>query len=563
MMFLAGLIVSTICAGIAQNPKQANIWYFGAKAGLDFSHGNPVALTNGAMDAYEGCATICDNNGSLLFYTNGGDQPFSGAIWNRRHQVMSNGYLENTAGCSSSMQSSVIVKRPGSENIYYVFTTDCYENSFANGLSYSIVDMSLDGGLGDVVVKGEILVPHTTESLTAALHANEKDYWIITHKVSSDTFFAYQLTNAGIVGVVKSKVGPVADEYVGEIKVSANGQRIAFGGTSFAGIFDFNPSTGVISNYKDLGCPCSTVSFSPNCELLYMVNFLDRKIYQYDMMAYNIKATKTLIGTSTDYLGTMQIGPDNKIYIAVRNSQYIGVITRPNIRGSACNFIKNDIFLNGKLSKYGLPNYPNNVLGECSFYPEENTTKYEPQFLVRDLSLRQITFEINPAPEANGYRMSRRKEGTSRWENFEVESNVITLENLEENTGYEFRMEAILYADHTYEFIYNHGFEQVVNRKGEEESNIFKVATSNGLDFDLYPNPASEKVKMDVYLKKNSEVEIFITDLSGKIVSHQNFEGKSGYQQFELPLADIPNGIYQLSLKCGSLNEYRKLVVVN
>jgi hypothetical protein len=47
--------------------KEANIWYFGQYAGLDFSSGNPVTLTNGQINTDEGVAIICDKNGLLLF----------------------------------------------------------------------------------------------------------------------------------------------------------------------------------------------------------------------------------------------------------------------------------------------------------------------------------------------------------------------------------------------------------------------------------------------------------------------------------------------------------------
>ena len=59
---------STFCV-YAQN--EGNIWYFGTNAGLDFNSGSPVMLSDGMLDTFEGCATISDNNGDLLFYTDG------------------------------------------------------------------------------------------------------------------------------------------------------------------------------------------------------------------------------------------------------------------------------------------------------------------------------------------------------------------------------------------------------------------------------------------------------------------------------------------------------------
>jgi hypothetical protein len=62
--------------------REAAIWYFGNKAGLDFNSGSPVALTNGELITTEGCASFSDKDGRLLFYTDGT------YVWNRNHQIM-------------------------------------------------------------------------------------------------------------------------------------------------------------------------------------------------------------------------------------------------------------------------------------------------------------------------------------------------------------------------------------------------------------------------------------------------------------------------------------------
>ncbi len=81
---------------------EANNWYFGNYAGVSFSSGEPIALLDGALSTSEGVATISNSTGSLLFYTDGQ------TIWNRNHQIMSNG--AGLWGHSSSTQSGVIVK---------------------------------------------------------------------------------------------------------------------------------------------------------------------------------------------------------------------------------------------------------------------------------------------------------------------------------------------------------------------------------------------------------------------------------------------------------------------
>jgi hypothetical protein len=109
----------------------------------------------------------------LLFYTDGT------TVWNKQHQVMENGtdIGGDCAGyghASSSTQSSIIIPHPGKENLYYIFTTDCAEDNYANGFRYSLVDISLQSELGAVTVKNELLFASSTEKLAAVHHSDGK-----------------------------------------------------------------------------------------------------------------------------------------------------------------------------------------------------------------------------------------------------------------------------------------------------------------------------------------------------------------------------------------------------
>ena len=46
--------------------KQTSQWYFSNNSALDFLSGVPVALTNSAMNQYEGSSSIADDNGNLF-----------------------------------------------------------------------------------------------------------------------------------------------------------------------------------------------------------------------------------------------------------------------------------------------------------------------------------------------------------------------------------------------------------------------------------------------------------------------------------------------------------------
>lgn len=149
LLFLSFLAISKSI--VAQ--KESNIWYFGENAGLDFNGGPPVALTDGVLNSHEGCASISNSLGSILFYTDGEN------VYNKTHSLMPNG--TGLIGSGYATQSAAIVPKPGSSSIYYIFTV--YEGYWSNGLCYNEVNMTLDGGKGDItsIKNVELVIPVT------------------------------------------------------------------------------------------------------------------------------------------------------------------------------------------------------------------------------------------------------------------------------------------------------------------------------------------------------------------------------------------------------------------
>ena len=86
-------------------------WYFGANAGLDFTSGKPIEDLNGQLVTSEGCSSISDSKGNLLFYTDGDDNTL-----NKNHLPLLNG--DNLFGNNSSSQSAIIVPHPTKTNLY-------------------------------------------------------------------------------------------------------------------------------------------------------------------------------------------------------------------------------------------------------------------------------------------------------------------------------------------------------------------------------------------------------------------------------------------------------------
>ena len=358
------------------NAQQGNIWYFGINAGLDFNVTPPRTLTNGAMTTFEGCATICNKKGQLLFYTDGIK------VYDRLHTVMPNG--SGLLGNSSSTQSAIIVPNPGDSNIYYIFTADCAENSFVNGYNYSVVDMRLNNNLGNITAQKNIpLYKPCTERLTAVKAANGIDYWVITKGLNNNSFLAYKIDCSGInVTPVISNTGRVhtydPDKYVGtgQMKVSPDGRKLSLPilwPVTLVQLFDFDNNTGIVSNAIDLPDfnpgigHIYGVEFSPNSKLLYVSTVFDNSIHQYDITSGNataINASRYVIGTSRFFPNALQLSPDKRIFIAFSQSSAVSVINNPNVYGAGCNFSLGSIDLAERLCWIGLPAYISSFFDE-------------------------------------------------------------------------------------------------------------------------------------------------------------------------------------------------------
>ncbi|MFH2096139.1 MAG: PKD domain-containing protein, partial [Bacteroidota bacterium] len=343
--------------------KEGNIWYFGNKAGLDFNSGSPVALTNGQMNAFEGCATISDSQGNLLFYTDGI------FVWDKTHNQMPNGY--GLFGDPSASQSGVIVPAPGSNTIYYIFSVPAFATG---GFYYSVADLSLNGGLGDITQKNIPLLPLVSEKVTAVLHQNGNDIWIITHGMN-DLYYAYLLSVSGLNPIPVESVGIYDLGYSGcgnsqgYLKASPDGKLLAMA-ISFCStsgrieLAEFDNQSGIITPFlTDNISGAYGVEFSPNCKLLYASGWYCKdNLYQYRLDAgttADILASKTMIAAPSiicDF-SALQIGPDKKVYVGNQDYSYISVIHNPDDTGAACNFELNAISLSGKYCRLGLPTF--------------------------------------------------------------------------------------------------------------------------------------------------------------------------------------------------------------
>jgi len=333
--------------------QQGEIWYFGAKAGLDFSSGSPALLTDGAIETFEGCAVYSDSLGNLLFYTNGGGRipaqsgQSPGIIWNRNHEIMYDMRGEEGGGFSAR-QSSLIIPKPGAASRYLLFTMEEQEFDVGGavdgqpqgrGLSYFEIDMSLNGGLGEVVLADQRLQVPLFEALSGTIHENGEDYWILAaDNTEGNNRFVRLLVNAD--GVQEPEFVPVdsSRSIGGSIKISPNTEWLY----SSSSLFRFDNSTGAIEDPAvqlfDQGDVARAYAFSPNSRYFYAIERQADNTFelqQYDLEAADIPGSQTVFATLPGELvvGQMQVAPDGNLYFL--DSDFFN-IERPRLSAILC-----------------------------------------------------------------------------------------------------------------------------------------------------------------------------------------------------------------------------------
>jgi len=372
------LVISCLIAsGIAAQGENNN-WFFGYQAGLDFSTVPPTPAT-GQLSTLEGCATVSDASGNLLFYTDGME------VWNSNHVVTPNGSGLN--GDDNATQTALIVPFPDDSSRYYIFTVQ--DRMSGGDIYYSVFNTGLDGGTGDIetVGKNTFLVENMTEKLVCLQSDcnNEKKLWVVSHERNSNKIFAFPVTSAGVGELVISSAGPI-HPYAGEnglttwtgvLKASPDNSMLAMA-TLDRSVewYEFDNTCGTITHiadfpleaFPDYRGSCYGVCFSPDNTKLYVGESRykntwdkDNYLYQYDLSLptlADIFASKTLLGSpgQEKVVFDIQAGPDGRIYVCKHDSSYLAVVEQPNLAGVSCTYVEHGQFLGPNHSASGLPN---------------------------------------------------------------------------------------------------------------------------------------------------------------------------------------------------------------
>lgn len=391
---LVVFLISSTQAFSQYNLPQNNVWAFGYRFGMDFNGSNPPSVINTAINVHtdtfsifgEANASVCDEEGNLLFYTNGS------RVWDRANNLMPGNLnclhgLGDTADrlTTSTSNGAVIVPIPGRTDRYYLFSltglgpftrpNDCR-------LYYSVIDMDLNNAYGDIVPgKKWILLDSMLTEKMVAIQGTCGRIWLVTHVRDTTAFKAYEISSTGLnphpiisyAGTFYNLPANIEGHYlnmtylIGQMTASPDGKRIAaaYSNGGMAAVYDFDPASGMVSNELMLDNVSNSwygTAFSPNSKMVYFDNFgsadsIHSMIYQFNLgLSSNqaIRNSKYKVGINLN--SQLRLGPDDQIYFRT-NIIGIGQIINPNNPGAGCNYTAPNII--GIVN----PNYPNFAQG--------------------------------------------------------------------------------------------------------------------------------------------------------------------------------------------------------
>jgi gliding motility-associated-like protein len=352
--------------------KYAYQWQFGVRLGADFNTLPPTPTYTSEIYSIENASSIADPiTGQLLFYTNGQ------TVYNKNNDTMPFNKITPLNGGLSSTQASLIVPMPGNSNKYYIFTTP---DQGTGDLCYSVVDITLDGGLGDITSANTVLMNNAGEFLCGIGNCNNTEYWVATHQVGNDSFYTFKISAGGISAPVISKTGTThfcnfclqGENAIGSIKFNPQGTKLGislFSYSPLVEVYNFDFSTGIISNpiFTEIVLGAYSCSFSPDGTKFFVSapSFGQgiAKLYQYNLQAGGASAIINSKITDSNFteIGQLQIGIDGKIYTPDPYDMYFVTIDSPNVMNSPIN--KTAVLFDtavDRLVLYSLNNLPEN-----------------------------------------------------------------------------------------------------------------------------------------------------------------------------------------------------------
>ena len=368
--FLLFLFVSTGPDGYAQLMKFITRETSGQVHLIDFTTPVPTVTipaagygTTASID-YEDVNVMTDVNTNMLFTTcvYGNDLI---EVRDSNWAIMPNG--SGLFG-NNSCQESALVKIPCTADKYYFVHSSIAPAT----LYYSVVDMSLNGGLGDVVQKNTFVQLNIGEGKTISHQLPTGCRWLIVPGFINDSTYEvirFLINDIGIGSpnvIATVSLSPTLGGMPFELELSPNNTKLSMSTHRNVPadpdiiIWDFDLLSGSVSNRVDYNVSTDMIhgtEWSPDNTKVYFVGNTTNDNSDFGRINLTTGTIDIIDPVMGRYIGTIEKAGNGKIYVCPNyNHNYLAEVANPNSNiVAAIGYLHNAIFISGNGLRAALP----------------------------------------------------------------------------------------------------------------------------------------------------------------------------------------------------------------
>jgi gliding motility-associated-like protein len=303
------------------DPAAAEVFYTGKKANATIG---------------EGIAHAENEQGEIIFWVN------ASGVYDKNNILM-----PGSAGIFAHPSSTeiVIAPFPDDASSYYIF----YNNQLCSSLYYSVVDMDLRNGLGNVVSLNTLITPgkNFAEGLEIVRIPCSRNYWLLANECGKG-LTRFRINETGISDGELFLANTLNTGGRGELDYHKGklGYAITFSNQCL--VADFNPESGVATNLRNINFPARNgtygLEFSPDAAKVWVTDLSNRDIFGnltgnnlfcYDLntgttKTWSISNTNASCSGQMEGLGQIELGKDGRLYITQIEGCQIVVVDSPD-----------------------------------------------------------------------------------------------------------------------------------------------------------------------------------------------------------------------------------------
>jgi hypothetical protein len=319
-------------------------WYWGYRAGMDFTGGAPVFLNGNRSITNEGASAIVDTNKNVTYFSQGSELWRGGAATR----------LSTAGGGTSSTQGAVTFPDPASPYTRYYVVTGDDQTGGLGGNPGGIWAYLIDYTTNTVVSSSQLA---TTGQVSEALISGTDglgNYWIVSHGQGNREFWVWKVTSSGVSAVdIQATTnfpgangpggsgGPIKFNMCQDVIAHAG----AWGGTYILEVWGWNKTTGKLTSLTTplfrTTNPGATnpsnygMDLSPDGSKAYVTNLIEPQLYGVNLATSTWTSLSSASSNNFNRIGAVQLGPNGNIYVT--NAAFnpttdvnVGVISSPN-----------------------------------------------------------------------------------------------------------------------------------------------------------------------------------------------------------------------------------------